>query len=581
LIPFCLAGCRSAGIAECTEAGECPAPQTCNRHTRLCYTPDPVFAVDITQPVPNAAQGGPEFHLAGNVLNAAEDVLVQYQVADAGWTSIPVSASGHFEAYPPSPQADGTQVTVSVRATQTSGEEALASVPFVLDNVGPVATLSVVDQERGHPLNIAVDFSEPVLPEDPDTRYPLTLSPAAGAGEWNQSKTQFRVTGLLPDTHYVAQVNPNVVRDAAGNKNVEVHAEFRTRPAVPDGGFALPAPAGLSFNALDARSDQDGVLTLAADATDGTLHQIIWGWFDPGTGGFISHVISTGPIVSTPTPGISVGASVADPLDSPRIHTLTVREQLEDGGVAPHVFWSSGLDDGGIHSQLSGALAIVPGAPGCGEPGEPDDVARVLDAGTPTYQRAGPPIALAFAPDWIDYASPESWSAVAVSGEDIQIQSLQYACDAGTVPLADGGSIYDPLGSGSVTNVSSAAVVVNDLLAYDVGSTRQLACAVSSSTGTLGGALSTSPGITLASLHQDGWVLGARIDPVSQVLSLERADIDQKCPPSASDWLPVATVPDSADLLVFRPALIGDTPGLVYLNGTGQLSLFKADAPFP
>lgn len=582
MIPLCLAGCRSAGIAECTEAGECPAPQVCNRHTRLCYTPDPVFAVEINQPVPNAALGGSEFHLAGNVLNADGGLTLDYQVGDAGWTTIPVSPSGHFEAYPPSPPADGTQVTVSVRATQTSGDQALSTVPFVIDNVGPVATLSVSDQERGHPLNIAIDFSEPVLPEDPSTSYPLTLTPQGGAGEWNQSKTQFRVTGLHPDTHYVAQVKPNVVRDAAGNKNVETHAEFRTRPAVPDSGFVLPAPEGFAFDSLDARSDQDGVLTVAAHAAKGATHQIVWGWFDPGTGGFVSHVVSTGPLDNTHIAGISVGASVADPLDSPRIHTLTVREQLTDGGVAPHVFWSSDLDDGGIHSQLSGALAIVPGGPGCGELGEPDDVAWVLDAGVPTFQRAGGPVPLDFAPEWIDYASPESWSALAVSGSNIQFQSLVYDCDGGTVLAAGPVNGFTPPAATSVTNVSSATVVGNDLLAYDVGSTRQLACAYCTPGSAFGCPIQASPGITLASLHQDGWVLGASFDPVSHLLSLERADLDQQCPPAGSDWLPVATVPDSAELLVFKPARIGDAPGLVYLKAsTGELSLFKAEPLVP
>jgi hypothetical protein len=560
LVSLCLAGCRSAGVAECTESGECPAPQACNRETRICYTPDPVYSIEITHPAANATLTGPSFTLDGNVLNADQGIAsAQFRVADGGWTPLVTTSSGHFEANPPLPTEDGLPLTISVQATDGAGKALNTQVHVIADNVRPIATLTATDQERGHPLNIAVQFSEPVLPSDTDGGVPLVLTPPAGAGTWNASRTEFRIAGLAPDTHYLAQVPANAVRDAANNLNQALQADFRTAPAEPPDGPVLQAPAGQSFDLLEVTSDRDGVVTLAAHVP-GPPEQVVWGWFDPKTGGFVSHVVAASNVA-----GLEVGASVEPGLDSPRFHALTVRDQPLEGGVV-QVYWSA---DGGVQQQLSGALAVVPGPPGCGEPGAPDSVGLVVDAGTPRLQRAG--LDLSLVPQQVAYASASDWSLFSVEGTYLKVQSLTYDCDGGTPVAATPVSIS---GAG-VGTFHSAAVDGNALVAYDVGSSAEVACAHCTAGGT--SCVSNGfPALRLASMHQGGWVLGARRDLNNQALSFVRADLAPSCPPS---WQSGAAVPDSSGIAIFSPAMLGSSPALLYIDANGDISALRSSTP--
>lgn len=566
-----LAGCRSAGVAECTEAGECPAPQVCNRHTRLCYTPEPVFGIEIARPAANAAVTGSAFQLSGTVLNAKEGVSsVQYQVADGGWAPAAVAESGHFEALAPLPTADGLPLTLAVQATDGTGAQIVAKVPIVADNISPVATLSAVDQERDHPLNIAVQFSEPVLLNDADGGAPLVLTPEAGPGEWNASRTEYRIANLSPDTHYSAEVLPNAVRDAANNLSLEVHADFRTAPAQPVDGVVLPAPAGQRFDLLDASADRDGVVTLAAHAVGGP-DQVIWGWFDPRTGGFVSHVVATAHVA-----GLEVGASVEAELDAPRFHTLTVRDLLADGGTGAQAFWTSDVDtDGGVHQQLAGALAIVPGPPGCGEPGEPSAVGLVVDGGTVRYQRGGLEVPLSITPQRVAYTSASNWALVSATGTSVTVQSLDYACDGGMPPSVASGA---PLTTdGAVTQFSVAGLEDNTLVAYDTASAGQSRVACASCSGGPGCSGNGFTSLKLASKHRGDELFGVWSDAQARHLAFVSADAAQACPP---EWSAGAAVPSSANVTQFAPVMFGATPGVLYIDDQeGGLSVFRPTSP--
>ena len=562
LLSLCLAGCRSAGIAECTETGECPAPQACNRATRICYTPDPVFSIEINHPAANATLTGPSFTLDGTVSNADQGIAsAQYRVADGGWTALTTTSSGHFEANPPLPTEDGLPLTISVQAKDGAGKALDAQVVVVADNVRPVATLSVTDQERGHPLNVAVQFSEPVLPTDADGGSPLVLTPAAGAGAWNASRTQFQFADLAPDTHYLAQVPANAVRDAANNLSQELHAEFRTAPAEPPDGPVLQAPSGQTFDMLEVTSDRDGVVTLAAHVPDPSAERVIWGWFDPHSGGFVSHVVSTSNVAR-----LEVGASVGAELDAPRFHALTVRDQPLDGGVV-QVYWSS---DGGVQQQLRGALAVVPGPPGCGESGDPDSVGLVVDAGTPRLQR--PELDLALVPQQVAYASASDWSLFSVEGTSLKVQALTYDCDGGTAPTVAATVTLSGSGVGTFT---SAAVDGNALLAYDISGIPKVACVHCTAGGT-NCENNGFPALRLTSMHQGAWLLGAKRDLSTQVLSFVRADLAQACPPT---WQVGATVPDSTGIATFAPVMLGTSPALLYIDSNGDISALRSTAP--
>lgn len=573
LVPLVLIACRSAGIAECTENGECPAEQVCNRHTRLCYKPDPFFAVQIIDPTPNETVGT-LFRLTGTVANASAGVSsLEYRIGDGGWTPLQASASGHFEAYPPLPPANGDPLAVVVHATDGSGRETNSAVNVLVDNVGPIATLTAADSERNHPLNVAVQFSEPVLPNGTASDVPLTVTPDPGPGEWNASRTEYRLANLQPDTVYLAQVAANAVRDAAGNLSQETHASFRTAPLQPPDGFVIaPAKPSEHFDQLDAISDQDGVVTLAAHASSADGGEVIWGWFDPATGGFVSHALAT-PVVAA----LSVGASVDDPLGAPRMHTLTVRVPLPDGGLAARVFWST---DGGVQSQFNGALVVVPGPPGCGEAGPADSVGLATDAGVELlYRRGSEALPLGIDPQFVTYAAPSHWSVVTADGGSVIVQEPVYHCDTLQAPSLASPRVIATSPTGSpVSNVSAASVASNALFAFNSAGDWYATCARCIS-GAASCQLPAQSDLKVASMHDGDRVLGAKRDGTTFELSLVSADLAQTCPPAVSDWTQGAVLPGSDSVTYFQPTMFGRTPGLVYVDGQGQLVVAQSASP--
>ena len=571
-----LVGCRGVGNAGC-QSGSCPSGQVCDQATQLCIKAAPVqpgIQIQIDQPSEGETLSGDITPLVGSVTEADGSITsAEYSFDDAGaWTPLDLDGSGAFNVNIPLPTENAAPVQITVRATDAKGTQKLDSVDGIVDNVAPTASVSAADNSRANELTLKVRFDEPVLPE---TSTPvLLISPDAGTGAWSADRTTYSVQ-LTPDTVYTAQVQASSVRDSANNKNpASPQITFRTRPIGPASGTVIDPPAGYGFTAFDAKSDSDGVTALAAAVTYTSNDvKIFWGSFDPKTGGFVSHELDSPGQVSSIRALAHVGAAP----DARRIYGAIVDLTLEDGGTLSQAVWQQ--EGSAPVSKLEDVLAMVPTDPGCAEPGGPVGLA-VTDAGTPFYVRTGQSLVpLPFSPRWTLAQSGDEWEWLATEGKTLVRQKYFCDCTAGTcgfVPDSGTTVVYSPVDN--ATSISAARTVLDRrLLVFQSNGAQYERCeaCLDSDAGTCPTTVnqldSSSNNLRVASMNQDGWVIGSRF-PAGQTNGFElvKRDLGSSCD---STWAVLGAIPD-AGTTNFVPVMFGPNPGVLYLDTDQTIRVF-------
>lgn len=131
--------------------------------------------------------------------------------ATPGGGGTPVTATGTASPITVTGLANGTEYSVTVRATNTEGDSpesnAITATPFDANLQPAVQNLTYSDVGASGSGEILVDWDAPSSGATP-TGYEVTLNPAEGTVTVDDTTTQASVTGLAPGTAYTVTVTP-------------------------------------------------------------------------------------------------------------------------------------------------------------------------------------------------------------------------------------------------------------------------------------------------------------------------------------------------------------------------------------
>lgn len=129
--------CGPAATRKCT-ASACATGQRCDVATELCIKDElPVVVID---PHPAIATGL-SLTATGKVTDDVGVASAEVSADGQAWAAFNPQADGAFSVAVTLPPRDVGQVTLAVRATDTAGQVGQASLPVIVDNVGPQVTL--------------------------------------------------------------------------------------------------------------------------------------------------------------------------------------------------------------------------------------------------------------------------------------------------------------------------------------------------------------------------------------------------------------------------------------------------------
>ena len=457
------------------------------------------------------------------------------------------------------PTDDGVLYTVRLRASDTAGNSTTVSRSFGVDRVAPVATFDPIDGSRLALPQLTVTFSEPVAA----AAWPIGLTPAPTPAQQAQpSPTTFAITQLAGDTVYTATLAAGAVADAYGNANAAgATVKFHTRPAQPGQGASLLITAALAF---DAVSDQDGVVTLLVQSNSPTVNPMVVFPFGPKDG--IPYVKASTIQAAGTRRHLSTSAWSSANADLSAHRAFGFQQAFSAETL------TSGLDDGSPYLWAPGDVFYVPVAPGCADP------AGLPATGVVTASKAfvrGPSTeAVGVLPHRLLVQNENYWELVGVEAGVLTAQARSCVCLFGTNTcswkaartLAIPGVLAAP--AEPRLSVTGTAAGNRRLYVTDDGAgSRHELCECSGAGCPANGSQSApaAEGLYVASARSGNLVIGAR--KTAAGVELVQRDLQASC---TGAWTVLGTAPGSAGASVteWRPAMFGDRPGVLWLDGT-------------
>lgn len=469
--------------------------------------------------------------------------------------------SGQSVIVTTSPTDDGVTYTVRLRATDEAGNATTVTRSIGVDRVAPTFQFDRQDGTRLTPPSVTLTFSEPVTAAG----APFSLDPAEGVASAPVpfSGSDFAFTGLTGDSTYTASLAAGAVVDAFGNPSEGAQTvTFHTRPAQPAAGSVQTLRSDVL--AFDVSSDPDGVVTLLLETT-GTGKPMAMFLFDPATGVPASAVITGRPSGTLLHLSAASWSTVQADLSSKRAQGY--RMAYSGGLSAIGVAGSSIL-------PAPGDEFVVPVPPGCAD----DPATGPLGVVTSGYNftRGFSTESVEVLPDRLLIQGPNDWELVGLEGGVLKAQTRLCACGAvtlcawqpsRTLSLPGGATpLAEPRLSVTGTAAGERRLYVVDA---DSGLRTEL-CQVRCPAGETcpSNASQSTPlaeGLFVASAGSGNAVIGARKGGTG--VQLLTRDLQNSC---GGAWTVTATAPgsDGATVTQWRPAMFGDRPGLLWLDGS-------------
>lgn len=545
--------CTSLTPAADCSSSACPSGQTCDPGTQLCVL-DIGPQITVFAPSPDAAVKTSALDVRGTVTTWSDATLagMSYQLVDAGSAgSVPVDG-GLFSLTVPLPALNGRDVQLVLLARDSQSRERRLAVPLFVDDVPPRPTFSPADGERGADVQLTVDFGEPVT----GASVPAVLLPSGATGAYDSTRQRFVFSGLTHDTGYRVSVDAGLVLDGLGTANLAGAARFWTAAHPAQSGVIGGLGTVVSF---DASSDEDGVVTLAIE----TSSKVVWGWFRPSDGQFEQLTL-----LDVPAPPLGAlrtsAAFQADAGDPLRVASVLQRDSADRVDLRVGTAFST-----------PSASFLVPTAPSCAEPAAALGSVGLVSA-SGTYSRGPYALSIGFLPDRLAIRSDQFWEVVATDAQHRLLRAwFRATCGAG--PLAElhaeppvrSDLADDPRFSLALTRADRSLVAFETRTGTRIESCRS--CESAADAGTCPSPVDRSApgGLTVASRHEGGRVLGARRNASNLVELLER-DLSADCD---SPWTVLATAPDSGSATAWQPVMFGRKPGLIY-STTGDVRTY-------
>lgn len=569
----------SCASATACDAGSCPADQICDSARRCVLDVPPV--VTITEPASGQVVNVRKLVVRGTVFDESGAATAELRVLPSTvWEAVSVAADGSWLHTVNLPLTNSVLTAIEVRASDPSAKQAVTQQQFFVDNAGPIASLTLLRSSGRVATNTALRFSEPI-PGAPT----ITLSPQA-SGTWNDTRDQYLLS-LEPNTAYTLTADPpDSLKDAAGNAAVELPTTFITEPTPPPTGKlvlrdltdpANPVPIQ-AFSAFDAAADRDGVITLAVRY--GGSNRLQWGRFSPFTGEFE---------VFQDIPASNIGTFRVHAL-LPRADRLDLRASVlvtTSTDATPTYRTSARFEGRAVEGSANDARLALPGTP-CDPAATPafgfvlDDAQGQIVARLPVG--ADLPVTLSDVPHF-SFASPERWTLFNVelgaSSNELRHQRLICECPAATCALSARTKLAEDLVTvGDPPSVASTADGRVTIALADRASDRAevcVDCAIAPCATSISTRFKRARRVAVGAGANE-LIAAEKVDDVVGVRLFERR-FAGCVEDTANQWTPVVDSiagTSGIDRQAFRPLMVGDRPGLIYLNPASELHVFAA-----